>query len=345
MSIRWHTLNQEGTPVANAHEFIETTPTIQNYFRGIVLFGRNVASYKFALAKCIIELASEGRDRVSLQDLAVPFSQHLCDHLRAAPRQSTSAQSKFLDACRQYNAGSIDADQLRDTTVRMGFNNVIEAFHTVGTGEVGVRFFGDNRKSVTPGIVFTDELNELAAADGSDALAETEARWRLVETAWDLSLSTSLIAYDSSRQLLVPSVRRVALTSARDALNGYQKGRCFYCYRSVSIIGGADDHALQRHNVIEGLDLVWNLVLACSDCNRGPEGKFDAVPAVTYLDRLFKRNEYLIMSNHPLRETLIHQTGPTSELRHAHFQAVYDLACSARVSGTWEKAPVGDPTF
>ena len=37
---------------------MQTTPTVENYFRRlIILFGRNVASYKFALAKAMIELA------------------------------------------------------------------------------------------------------------------------------------------------------------------------------------------------------------------------------------------------------------------------------------------------
>jgi hypothetical protein len=30
-------------------EFIEITPTKESYLRGIVLFGRNVASYKFSM--------------------------------------------------------------------------------------------------------------------------------------------------------------------------------------------------------------------------------------------------------------------------------------------------------
>jgi 5-methylcytosine-specific restriction endonuclease McrA len=340
--------------MASAYQFIETTPTTENYFRGIVLFGRNVASYKFALAKSLIELAGEGRDRVSLEDLAVPFSLHLCDHLKEARRQSTSAQSRFLDACRQFNEGSFGEDQLRDTTVRLGFNNVIDAFHVVGQGEVGIRFFEDDRKASVPGIAFTDELNQLAAEAGPDALGETEARWRLVETAWDLSLSSSLIAYDSTRELLVPSVRRVALTSARDALNGYQKGRCFYCYRPISIVAGSVDladvdhfipHTLQAHRVTHGLDQVWNLVLACSTCNRGPKGKFDAIPGMEYLDRLFKRNEYLITSHHPLRETLMNQTGVTTEQRHAFFQSTYDFVGSVHPGTHWVTAALGDPTF
>jgi len=42
---------------------------------------------------------------------------------------------------------------------------------------------------------------------------------------------------------------------------------------------------------MDDLDQVWNLVLACIDCNRGVGGKFDSSPDVSYVDRLAKRND------------------------------------------------------
>lgn len=63
------------------------------------------------------------------------------------------------------------------------------------------------------------------------------------------------------------------------------------------------------------LDGVWNLVLACKDCNRGVGGKFARIPEEKYLDRLYRRNEHLIISHHPLREALIAQTGVNPRYR------------------------------
>jgi hypothetical protein len=37
-------------------EFLERQRTPENYWRAVILFGQNVASYKFALAKSLIEL-------------------------------------------------------------------------------------------------------------------------------------------------------------------------------------------------------------------------------------------------------------------------------------------------
>jgi hypothetical protein len=106
-----------------------------------VLRGRNVASFKFALAKSILNLAESGRATASMEELAVPFSQDLCAHIKEVDTQSTSAGSRILDACRHFNAGRITKDELISNTALLGFNNVIDAFHVVGSGDVSTRFY------------------------------------------------------------------------------------------------------------------------------------------------------------------------------------------------------------
>lgn len=324
--------------------FLDYQPTEVDVFRGIVLFGRNVASYKFALAKSLIDLADQGAEQVSLAQLAVPFASHVAEHLAHAPRQATSASSKFLDACRDFNSGVLTQDELIEATVRLGFNNVIDAFHVVGNGEVPTRFFLDQRRTSVQGIVLTDAVFELAKTELFNPLDEVEARWRLVESAWDLQLNTSLIEVDAELEMLTGRDRRAVITSARAALNGYQRGACFYCFRPIGITPGTADladvdhvfpHVLQRQGVLSNLDGVWNLVLACVTCNRGIAGKFEAIPAATYVERLSRRNEYLIASAHPLRETLIAQTGHNSETRRRFLQGMLTAAGKANPA-RWE---------
>ena len=73
-------------------------------------------------------------------------------------------------------------------------------------------------------------MNELKESENLPN--EIESRWRLVETAWELNISTNLIQvkYDDEKQLFYAdsSNRRIDVTSSRDALNGYQKGKCFF---------------------------------------------------------------------------------------------------------------------
>jgi hypothetical protein len=114
-------------------DFLAANPTLNANWRAVVLFGRNVASYKFALAKTLLEMADRTDDRVPLDDLAAPYTRHLCEHLGRVDKQATSRSSQFLEACRAFNKGELPEDRLQQTTVRLGFNNVIDAFHVVGS--------------------------------------------------------------------------------------------------------------------------------------------------------------------------------------------------------------------
>jgi hypothetical protein len=111
------------------------------------MMGRNVATYKFALAASLIELSSKGSDFIPLEDLAAPFSKNLCEHLKHSDKQITSPRSQFLDSCRKANQGEVSSQELIETTARLGFSNVIDAFHVVNQGDTPVRFFNDYRKT------------------------------------------------------------------------------------------------------------------------------------------------------------------------------------------------------
>lgn len=321
--------------------FINVNPRREDYWRSVILFGRNVASYKFALAKSLLELAESERNFVSLEDLSVPFARNIAEHLKHSPKQATSASSRFLEAVRQFNDGKISQEGLVRKTATLGFENVIDAFHVVNREPISTRFFVDERKQ-RGGIVITDELLKLKeSVQFTNLPLETEGRWRLVETAWELGLYPALllVRYDNASSLFFVRNElreRIDVTSCRAALDGYQKGKCFYCFKDISIVPGsanlADiDHFIPhtlvaRGETDENLNGVWNLVLACRECNRGERGKLARVPHLTYLERLHTRNTFLVDSHHPLRETLIGQTGATVTLRQRYLQQQYDKA-------------------
>ena len=86
----------------------------------------------------------------------------------------------YLDMLGGFNRGEIAIDETFDSTVRLEFVNVIDAFHVVHAKEIPIRFFHDERKSPRPGIRLTDELLEMAAdIEKKDLLKETENRRRL----------------------------------------------------------------------------------------------------------------------------------------------------------------------
>ena len=355
--------------------FVDVEPTLENYWRAIILFGKNTASYKFALAKSLIDVSLERQsDLITLDDLALPYALHLAEHLKHSPKQSTGRMGQFIQACQDYNAGKIDEDRLIQITKKEGFKYVLDAFHVVNTKAVTERFYDvvneeffiDERK-FNKGIRLTDNLFKLFYIydnSAKDLNQETESRWNLVEKAWELNINKNLIAVEfdqQTKQLFTQDAkhRRTNITTSRGALNGYQKSRCFYCFKEISISSDDDlladvdhffPHLLKPDVANAGccrpvnVDGVWNLVLSCTECNRGESGKFAQVPSIELLERLHTRNEYLIGSHHPLRETLIMQTGTTERDRKYFLDKSYRFS-KERLIHNWQPKPQGLSIF
>lgn len=338
-------------------EFLSRNPRLEDYWRGIILFGLNVASYKFALAKTLLELNAQSGQLLKLSELAPVFAGHVAEHLKVADKQATSASSQFLDACRKFNSGELTKDQLTGETVRRGFTNVIDAFHVVNQGTIPTLFFTDER-AANSGIRITDEFSKLLTEARIGTLrSEVESRWRLVETSWELGIGRNLIGIDHDTETeqffsIDRQMRRKAVTSSRSALNGYQKGKCFYCFGNIMQDDGATDtdvdhffpHALKQAGFGNSVDGIWNLVLSCQTCNRGAKGKFARIPTVRLLARLHKRNEFLISSHHPLRETLIAQSGHDQVSRRAFLNDFHGRSLAILLQ-SWESEEVCTALF
>ena len=186
----------------------------------------------------------------------------------------------------------------------------------------------------------------------------------MVEKAWELNISKGLISVEfdqDTKQLFTKDTkhRRINITSSRGALNGYQKSRCFYCFTEISVASNdvmlADvdhffPHTLKAQVATAGccrpvnVDGVWNLVLACSNCNRGIDGKAAKVPNIELLKRLHTRNEYLIGSHHPLRETLINQTGRNEKTRQQFLQKSFNFS-KEHLIHVWQPRQQGNSLF
>jgi len=228
-------------------EFQINDPSIESQWRALILFGKNSATYKFAFAKSLLELIEKETTSISLKELARPFSRNITEHLKQSDKQGNSGSSKFLNFCREFNSGRIDEAQLLQQTERLGFVNVVDAFQNVNGGQIPNPFYEKDYLNGNKKIVITDDLLKLKESFHFQNFEnETEARWKLVETAWNLQINPNLleVKYDAASSLFFLEndfMRRVDITSVRDSLNGYQKGKCFYSFMDISIIQGSPD--------------------------------------------------------------------------------------------------------
>ena len=329
--------------------FYQRDPSIEDYWRGIILFGSNTATYKFALGRSLLDLANEDKEFVTLDELAVPFSRHICEHLKICDRQITQRSSPFIEACRKFNRNEISSDELINTTKKEGFRYVLDRFPVLDGQAIDLKFYEYERSGDRRGVRLRQELADLATGPhGLSLPAEIEARWRLVETAWNLNLPPAAleVSYDREKEELYiqrPEHRK-SITACRGALSGYQQGWCFYCGGRISVLMGSPDladvdhfipHKLKKNLAPRNINGVWNLVLACQGCNRGPDGKFSSLADIRFLKKIHTRNEHYISSHHPLKETIIKQTGSSPRRRAKFLNDIWNTADSLRPVTHW----------
>lgn len=338
--------------------FQENDLSLESQWRSIILFGKNSATYKFAFGKSLLEIASQEKNITSLKDLAPIFVNSILEHLKKNDKQGNSNSSTFLNACRKYNKGEIDYDNLLNVTEKYGFVNVVDAFQNINGGIIPRKFYEKDYNGTSKNIVITDELLKLKESfQFANFNEEVEARWNLVETAWDLEINPNLleVKIDTDLQkLFIESnvMRRKDISSAKASLNGYQKGKCFYSFQDISINSVdknlcAIDHFFPHVHKIKmndsGVNVngIWNLVLSDKLVNLSKSTK---IPDLKYLERLYKRNEFYIASKHPLGETIINQTGRTASERRLFLQKQYDLSLNLAIQ-KWKPLTELEPFF
>lgn len=328
-------------------KFQVNDPSLESQWRAIILFGKNSATYKFAFAKTLLELVEQEKTTANLTDLAEPFSRHVVEHLRENDKQGNASTSKFLETCRSHINKQLTKNELLIQTEKLGFVNVVDAFQVVNRDTIPNLFYQKNYTNGKKEIIITDNLLRLKESFHFQNFSqEAEARWKLVETAWNLNISPNLleVQYDEDKELFFLEnnlMRRINITSVRDSLNGYQKGKCFYSFQDISVNSLSPNlcevdhflpHVNKPYHLPANINGVWNLVLADSKVNGS---KLARVPEVKYLQRLYNRNEFFIESKHPLSETIVKQTGDTAEKRRRFLEYHYNVALQNSIH-TWK---------
>ena len=82
--------------------YVDPNATIETHWRSIILLGKNVTSYKFSLAKSLLEFPRH-QNLIRIDELALPFALNICEHLKLSNKQYTGPTNSFLEQCRKFN--------------------------------------------------------------------------------------------------------------------------------------------------------------------------------------------------------------------------------------------------
>ena len=320
--------------------------TDSDYWKAITLYGLNAATYKPALAKTILTLASEGNSSISWEDLADQFLKAYEERLGSSlmPQQGTPGRiTKLEKTVAQLNTGKLSRSDAISIIANEGFNDVVPRFHTIGRDtRFAENYFyeADFGKSLR----LKDSLMNLATTELDELLQEVDARWSLLEGAFEINHSEIdlKLANDIRETYLSSGYERTTLTNNIPFLAGYQGNVCFYCAEELTEIDV--DHVLPRQIIQH--DEIWNLVLAHRHCN---QLKSDYLVGPHFIEKLIRRNENIMGSNHPWKGKIQSSLGNTPAQRASCLKGHYDKVRLVRGSAYWTGNkgynPASDPFF
>jgi hypothetical protein len=335
--------------------FKENKPNVETYWDDLILFGRNTATYKMALAQSLLDCALQEKRNVTVQELAVPFSFHMCEHIATGAKQCTSNSSKYILACKEYLQGNLVLEALHKVTVKEAFKYVFDAFHTLNNVSIPCKFFSvddTDRKHKT--LCLTDNMFHLChSASPARLYAEIDAQWHKLEYAWDNKIPKSSLSvrYHAQEQkyFVEPTtpLQSSVITYKAEPFNDYQKNKCFYSFDTIASdlldtsLAYYFPSSLQQYVPSIPFNGAWNIVLESERCKMIQKEK---VPMTNYLDRLYRRNETLIKIEHPLFQDLRDVTGDTADKRIRFFDAIDQLAIN-HLLFRWSIFERDDATF
>jgi len=309
-------------------DYVEEEISPFSTLRTILLFGRNVSTYKFALADTLLQ--SPANSSLSYKDLRDSFLKSLYKHYIINPNQYQAGSNSITRAFDQFSLDN-DWDKVVPIAEKNIYNNVFDAFHNVGGSSIKKEHIlfehdQDNRQ-----IILTDKLHQIIETSdiAIQLTKENQSRWAVVEEAWKNKLSPNLLVYDNDKNIysVVQGQKRVNLRSAVDVLIPYQHGRCFYCNKKLNVNAKSSendfpdvDHVIpfsafnnQIFTDKINSNVIWNLVIACQECNRGNNGKFNTPPDKYYFEKLINRNILFTQEHkHSLKNTILMSLGASN---------------------------------
>ncbi|MEZ9874674.1 hypothetical protein [Vibrio breoganii] len=140
--------------------FLDKDISTLNTFRTLTLFGKNAATYKFALCHALLKQNGQTSE-LRYEDLQESFLRELVKHYKNNPHQFSRRENSLTREIDLYLASertSSDWSRLSTAASKNIFNDVFRAYQNVGSGTLAKSYmlFEDQRKHKK--ITMTDRL-------------------------------------------------------------------------------------------------------------------------------------------------------------------------------------------
>ncbi len=187
-------------------KFYSSDKSVASTVRTIVLFGRNVSTYKFALASTLLNL--KPKNFITYEDLRDEFLKSLLSHYQKNPYQFQAGKNSLTKAFDQYKIDGNWNDLLKIAEKNI-YNNVFDAFHNVGGSSIKKEHILFEHLPKEKKLVLTDNINAILEQHNLLEILknENESRW-MIEFFFHTSRAVVSIV---KRKLILPQTRKMQI--------------------------------------------------------------------------------------------------------------------------------------
>jgi len=301
-------------------------PTSKDFWRAIILYGDNMSTYKMGLGDLLINYANKNVQKIPLRDLSEDFLDLYQDRTKNGKPQSRRKIVNGIETGLTYveqESRKIQQDDKKkeksvDVVLEKALKNmVLKKFHTIFKRQIPDPFYEVTNSHL---ILQDNLLNIFTDQQNKPMNQELFSRWDLLEFGFENTRGEESIEVDFDSEIVIKKNQRSQISRLRPILNGYQRGKCFYC--GLDLDGTIDvDHVIPWSAIHH--DEIWNLVLAHDECNKQ---KLAYLPPKPFVEKLIQRNEIVLQSDLPLKEELKKVLGNTPVKRNETVWSQYTIA-------------------
>jgi len=307
-------------------------PTSKDWWRAVILYGRNMSTYKMGLGDLIINYANKNREKIPLQELSEDFLDIYQERMEKGKHQKmrtmVNGEEKGLTVIerelKKIQQGETSREKAVNFVQKDALENmVLKKFHTLFNRQIPDPFYQVTKTHL---ILQKNTLDTFTDHQNKPLNHELSSRWELLEFGFENTRKDESLEVDFDAETVIKKNKRTTISRLRPILNGYQHGNCFYCGENLDDSIEVD-HVIPR-TAIEH-DEIWNLVLAHEDCNRW---KLDHLPPKPFVEKLIQRNEIVLKSDLPLKEELKKVLGNSPKKRMEQVWSQYKIAVNKNLT-------------
>ena len=199
------------------------TPTDEDYWRGIILYGKNQATYKLALGKLLINYANRNFTKIPMDELADDFLSIYEDRVKSGkPQNKTIGRQTYVEQeIDNLKAGLYNREKSIQIVKEKALKNmVLQKFHTLFNNPIPKPFykFSDDMRH----LLLQDNLLNVFTDNQNQSLNnELFSRWDLLEHGFEDNKHEELIEIDEKFKIFKGGINVIDIGAAPGSWSQY----------------------------------------------------------------------------------------------------------------------------